>query len=861
MKADIGKWVLDQCRETPERVALKTAHEELTYARLAQLVERVAGLMTESGISCGDCVAVDTARPHEAIVGFLAALRCGAHYVPISPALPADRLALIVAQTGCKAVVQSSKIGDERIQGIHSVVVDLTCNAAALSPSSCDPRPSDLAYVIYTSGSTGTPKGVAVTRENLRFSTWARHEYYQAPVETFLLVSPLTFDSSVAGIYWTLTCGGTLCLADAQARQDIHALRRMIRDEKVSHLLCIPSLWNLLLDDDHASELESLKTVVVAGEACTSSLASKHHSLCPTTQLHNEYGPTEGSVWCTVHRVLAQDKHASVPIGKAIPGATIHVLQEDGSPVHNGDEGEIYVSGPGVAAGYIAAPQLTAERFVDDPFSEGPSRMYRTGDYARRLPDGSLIFLGRRDGQVKIRGHRIEVEEVENVIGGHPLVKEAVVVVRDDTSTKRSLVGFVVPANGKVPAQDELRAFAAESLPPYMVPHTIVARESIPRTLNGKIDRKLLSAERITEPATKRFDAAPATFNQVYQTETQSQVAALFRQLLDQPRVGLDETFFSLGGDSLQAMELTTGVKKRFGVEIEVSQLLAASTVRLLSKLVDSGAAEQTSCLVPIQPNGSRTPLFCIHPGGGNVVCYLPLADELGSDQPIFGIRAPGVEPNETPLDSVVEMASEYIRLMKTVQPQGPYQVAGWSFGAIVSYEIASQLERSGDEVALLAVIDGSPIYSIAVLREVFPNSNLALTRINESHADQYYEEFRKGATDAMLITKGASREHTERVLGLFASTMRAAVDYRPKPIQTQMNLLVAEQKIGKTKYSPFQDWKRSCETIELHEVPGGHLNMMQQPHVSTLAAKLKALMDTSAVSQRNGNARAPLAS
>ncbi len=855
MNVDVEALVADQCVVTPHKIALQSAQRSITYADLARQTDSLAGRLHTSGCRRRNCVAVSTAQPMEAIVGFLAAMKVGATYLPLDASLPLTRKRRMLDETQSRFCVSAMGQIDRELPVDHiEVDFEQSPNSFDAVNRSTKPDQTDGAYLIYTSGSTGQPKGVVITRGNLGYSTSARHHYYRQPVGRFLLVSPLTFDSSVAGIYWTLTTGGTIVLPDAPIGQlQLTDIWNTIQREQVTHLLCIPSLWNLLLDADKTRQLASLQTVMVAGETCSRQLAARHHALLPTASLYNEYGPTEATVWCSVHRVTAEDAEQPVPIGTPIAGTRMYLLDSQRKPVAPGDEGELYVSGPGVAAGYLSGPELTAERFLRDPFSGNGTRMYKTGDFARQTPEGDILFLGRKDGQVKVRGHRIEIDEIECVLSEHPDVREAVVAAGGKESSDCQLVAFVVASNGRIPEAAELKEFAAGRLPAYMVPQRFVGRDSIARTRHGKIDRERMLGQIEREASTR--PVAPISSDLQFEDDIHQQLAEAWQRILDRPRIGLDDEFFDWGGDSLRAMELASFIERRWKVQIELSRLLSHSTIRRLARWIKDGQqAETSSCLVPLQPQGTKRPLFCIHPGGGNVVCYAPLSRELGNDQPLYGIRAPGVEAGEKPLKTVEEMATEYIRLMQTVQPNGPYAIAGWSFGGIVAYEMACQLESMGQHPSFVGVIDGSPVYSIAVLREIFPNSEISLARINEAHADQYFDHFQAAAAGAMLVPVGASRDHTHRVLQLFASTMRAAVDYRAKSLDATMTLMVAKEKMGKSKYDPYQDWKRSCDTIDLHRVPGSHINMMQQPYVKSLARALRKQLhrsETASTQQR----------
>ncbi|MEQ1894626.1 MAG: non-ribosomal peptide synthetase, partial [Planctomycetota bacterium] len=426
----------------------------------------------------------------------------------------------------------------------------------------------DLAYVIYTSGSTGKPKGVPVTHANLAHSTRARLAYYRQPVERYLLLSSFAFDSSVAGIFWTLVSGGTLVLPPEGFEKELTELPALIARERPTHLLGLPSLWSLLLEQAPPDALASLTTVIVAGESCPPELVKRHHATLARTALFNEYGPTEGTVWSTVFDTAQPCARPQVPIGRPIPGAANYVLDAAREPVPPGVAGELWIGGPGVVAGYLERPELTAERFADDPLMPG-GRMYRTGDRARWLADGNLEFLGRIDQQVKVRGYRIELEEIEAVLGAHPAVRETLVTARDDGQGLQ-LVAYVV-ASGAAPVESDLLRYLAERLPEYMLPARAITLSDWPRLPNGKIDRKALPA-----PEVALAFAEPEGALEIV-------LAALFADVLGCDEVSRHDDFFARGGHSLSATRLYARLKETLQVKLPLRALFERRTPAALA--------------------------------------------------------------------------------------------------------------------------------------------------------------------------------------------------------------------------------------------------------------------------------------
>ena len=450
-----------------------------------------------------------------------------------------------------------------------------------------------LAYAIFTSGSTGRPKGVMVSHANAVSSTLARPAFYgAAPLTGVLMLSSLSFDSSVAGLFWTLSQGGLLCLPQDDDHRDPVRLARLIQQHRLSHVLCLPSLHAQILPllDRHAPAC-----VIVAGEACAPELVASHAQALPATALVNEYGPTEASVWCAAHRVLDGAPHAehvpgglrdtTVPIGGPIAGARLHVLDEGLAPCGIGMPGELYVGGQGVTRGYWRRPGLSAERFVADPFGSG-ARLYRTGDLVRWRPDGCLEFIGRADHQVKIRGHRVELGEVESCLRAQQGVGDVAVLAVDDPDLGTQLAAYVVPADGAAALgdaavlRDTWLQGLRQALPPPMVPSRLLVLEALPRMPNGKLDRRALPA----------FDghAAGRPAHVAPRTSTEQALAGIWQAVLKVPEVGAHDSFFDIGGHSLLAAQVMARIRQQLAVELPIRTLFDLPTLEALATEVDA---------------------------------------------------------------------------------------------------------------------------------------------------------------------------------------------------------------------------------------------------------------------------------
>jgi amino acid adenylation domain-containing protein len=568
--------IAERAAQSPGAPAAFSGEERLTYAELEQRAGRLARHLRALGVGPNVLVAICVERSPDMLVAMLGTLKAGGAYVPLDPAHPPERIAFVLADTRAPVLLTHSHLTARLPEyGGRMIALDALPAVQSDDAPAARPGPDDLAYVIYTSGSTGQPKGVLVTHRNLVHSTRARQLYYREPVGRYLLLSPFSFDSSVAGLFWTLCDGGALVLPAPGQEREAVPLARLIARHAVTHLLALPSLYNVLLTETPLEQLRSLRTVIVAGEACTRALVERHGERLPGTALFNEYGPTENSVWSTVERCAAGRPDESVTIGRPIPGVQAYVLDAQGEPLPAGLPGELYAGGAGVARGYLNRPDLTAERFVPDPFGTQPgARLYRTGDLVRRLPDGRIEFLGRRDNQVKIRGHRIEPGEIEAAIAAHEAVAEVAVVARplreDDPGAGNQLVAYVAPRAGQSVSGARLHDFLRPRLPEYMLPAHTVTLEALPLTPNGKLDRRALPAPDLADD--EQGYAAP-------HGALEEALAALWAETLGHPRVGVHSDFFALGGHSLLGTRLIARVYKTFRIELPLRALFDAPTV------------------------------------------------------------------------------------------------------------------------------------------------------------------------------------------------------------------------------------------------------------------------------------------
>ncbi|NIR48777.1 MAG: amino acid adenylation domain-containing protein, partial [Phycisphaerae bacterium] len=579
--------IAERVEKTPDSTAVMFENEKLSYAKLNQRANQLAHHLQKVGVGPETPVGIYIEPSLELMVGLLGILKSGGAYVPLDPEYPTERLASILEDTQAPVVLTQSRL-QSAIPKNNTRVVCLdadwqTIAAESDANPSSDATPENLAYIIFTSGSTGKPKGVPISHRNLVHSTYARLVYYKEPVGRFLLLSSFSFDSSIVGLFWSLCSGGTLVLPEAGLQRDPQPVAELIASQQITHMLCLPSLYSLILSEAEPKKLSSLDTVIVAGEACTKNVVDRHNELFPETGLFNEYGPTEGTVWCTVFDCRSKELETQVPIGRPIANSQIYLLNANMRPVPIGVPGELYIGGVGLTRGYLNRPELTADILVPNPFDdEVGSRLYKTGDLARYLPEGNIEFLGRADHQVKIRGYRIELGEIEAVLSQHSSVTQSVVVASESSqpetpaSGDRRLVAYVVPGQNEQPKITELRSFINEQLPDFMVPSAFVFLESLPLTPNGKVDRNALPEPDRARPDLEETFVPP-------RNPVEEVLCGIWAEVLNIEKAGIQDNFFDLGGHSILVTRLVSRIRDSLQVELPLRTVFETPTVAALS--------------------------------------------------------------------------------------------------------------------------------------------------------------------------------------------------------------------------------------------------------------------------------------
>ncbi|RMI31926.1 amino acid adenylation domain-containing protein [Nocardia stercoris] len=702
-----------QVARTPHAPAVFFGDTRLEYVELDVRARELARELQARGVRPEVPVVVAMRRSIELVVALHAVLRSGGVYVPVDPDHPAERIRAVLDSVRPVCVLTTRADGFGTTAAPVVVLDDLEPTVAAVPREFPAAQPDSPACVLYTSGSTGAPKGVVLTNRQLVAQfRWAQRNYPHDNGDVVLHKTPVTFDISLWELLWPLQTGAAIAIAGPDGHRDPGYLSELIERRSVTTVHFVPSMLDVFLDAEAnpalAQGYPSLRRVFAAGEALSGDAAGAFALALPNVALVNWYGPAEATV------VTAQPVHglqsASVPIGVPVANTRVSIVDRHLREVPPGAPGELYLSGVQLARGYLGQPALTAERFVAGP---GGSRRYRTGDVVR-LRDGVLEYLGRTDCQVKLRGQRVELGEIEAALTEDPAVRHAAVALVSGPAGDR-LVGYVVPAAGAVADPVALRARTRESLPAYMVPALVVVLDELPLTASGKLDRRALPVPSLD---TRPF-RAPST-------DLERTVADVFAEGLGVARVGLDDDFFDLGGDSLIATRVAGRLRRLTGAAVRVQWFFTGSTVAALSaKLHDSLGdsqdydADSESALdvvLRIRSEGEGAPLFCLHPMYGLAWGYAGLAQYL-PDRPLLGVQSPALTEDGFLPNSLQDMAVRYADEIRAVQPSGPYHLVGWSLGGVLAHAVAVRLQEAGESVALLALLDSHPDIDVTDFR------------------------------------------------------------------------------------------------------------------------------------------------
>ena len=833
-----------QAAATPHAVAVMYESSQLTYAELNAQANQLAHHLRGLGVKPDALVAICVERCLNMVVGLLAILKAGGAYVPLDPAYPKDRLAfmledsnplVLLAQgrfknllTGMTIAVPMTDLDADFPMWANQPNTNLDCHDLGLAPT-------HLAYVIYTSGSTGKPKGVMIEhKEVINMITDLKNRYQICTEDRILQFAPIAFDVSVEEIFVTLLSGAALVLRSDDWIAGASKFWALCEKKGVS-VVNLPTLfWQQLVQEDQAVIPTTIRQIIIGSEAVNSKVLAdwfERESYRP--KLFNAYGPTETTVNATIHEP-STDSLSWQSIGRPIANTCIYILDANNQPVPIGLAGELYIGGTGIARGYLNRPDLTSERFVDDPFSaEADARMYKTGDLARWLVDGTIEFLGRNDFQVKIRGFRIELGDIEVKLAEHPAVREVAVLAREDSDGDKRLVAYLVPQDNFIPSVLELRDFLKKKIPEFMVPSAFVFLEALPLTPNGKLDRKALP---VPDQGRRELDhdfVAP-------RSSVEKQLAEIWSNILRIDRVGIHDNFFVLGGHSLLAVTLVVEVNKRFNTNLPLGAIYQYQTVEELEIMLSSGKQQPSwYSLVPIQTQGSRPPLFAIH-----TISLLDLPKHLGKDQPLYFLRygMAGENSNSSVrLPQLTELASHYIEEMQQVQPHGPYYLMGFSFGGLIAYEMACQLIANGHQVNFVGLLDTY----LTSEKQWLPYHRI-IHNFFRLRPRRLLAMVKNKITD--LTTPSQYGTDFWPLIYTSAPDEACRFGYQPKSYNGgRISLFqgVTSERLFSCYRLPESAWKILLgDRLEVQQVTGSHIDICKEPHVKILAEKLIACMD-----------------
>ncbi|MEV5552128.1 amino acid adenylation domain-containing protein [Nonomuraea wenchangensis] len=866
----VHELVAERARECPDAVAVVAGPERVTYRELDERANQLAHHLRGHGVGPEVPVGVCVGRGAPMIVALLGVMKAGGAYVPLDPDHPPERLAFLIRDVGMSVVVSERDLDDRlRAAGAAAVVrLDADRDAIARHPVTAPDGgagPDDLAYVIYTSGSTGRPKGVQVEHRSLTARVVElRDRYALTPGDTFLQFASIAFDGSIGQIFPTLVAGARLVVR--QGQWDLQWLLDAIAEHEVSVCELPPSVWGLLADklgiDGRLGP--SLRLVSLGGEQVLPAQVRRWFEVSDVP-LFNVYGPSETTVTATTATIRRPAER--IPIGRPIANTEVFVVDARERPVPVGVVGELWIGGAGVARGYVNRPELTAGRFVVRTVGGVERRLYRTGDLVRWLPDGSLEFAGRIDHQVKIRGHRIEPGEVESALAGHPAVASCAVVAREVTPGDTRLFAYWAPGDGAEPAAADLREWCGRTLPGYMVPSGFVRMDELPLTGNGKIDRAALPAPGGERPRLETEFVPP-------RTPVEETLARVWAEVLGLDRVGVQDGFFDLGGDSVLSIALITRAREH-GIRLSSRVVFESETLAEMAARVSGGGRARTAAggsgwRFQVWQGGDRgrvsmailngdSPagpmMFCLHEIGGNVSAYTDLAEILSPVARLVGIESGGIRLGLAPGRDLVEMAETYWGAIRGMQPSGPYFLTGYSLGGAVALAVAELAERQGAEVALLTAVDAA--LPVGPVKDMVERDRDRIDELSSLVAAAGALPDLAGSSRARALMRelnlpevmlSLARAEFEARVRILAAHTHALLTYRPRPVAAPVLLYQARESAWSVPLA--ECWRPFAARLDARACAGGHLSVLRPPHVRAVADDLAEVMKKIIASQ-----------
>lgn len=841
-------------KQRPDDTAVTFLDTSVSYDSLRTMVHEYATWLQNLGVQRGTLVGICMDRCTEMVAALLATFRTGAAYLPLDPAFPPDRIDFMQEDARPLVVFTQSHLRETfSFPEAHVICIDVPpppfglSNLRTFSPPR-DTSLDDIAYVLYTSGSTGKPKGVQIRHGALTNMLVAvSDDLGLTSSDVVLATTTISFDISTFEIFAPLIAGAHLVVAPRSVAIDGKLLAEAIREHGATVLQATPSGWQILLEAGWTGEA-GLK-MLTAGEPLTRTLAQR--LLERGAGLWNLYGPTETTVYATGKRIY---KDTTITVGRPLANCTAYVLDEQRQRLATGVIGELFLGGVCVGAGYLNRPELTSERFIADPFSGAAgARLYRTGDLARVLPNGEIDLLGRADNQVKLRGYRIELEEIEAVLDSHPSISKSVAKVVNVGDGLQSLVAYVVARDKNPVDEEDWRQHALRSLPTYMVPSSFKVLESFLLTPNGKVDRKALPEFQFPKLLETEREAG------VQEGSLEQTVLDCWRRLLNRPDLGLDDDFFQAGGHSLVAMRMLAEINRKLGLKIPVSHLVEAPTPRKFTGELLQTKDDPARYLVSMQPEGSLPPVYLIHHLLGDVLIYRSVAAQFAPDRPVFGVQPPVDLVNRPQPYGLQALAFDYVGEILKRQPAGPIHLAGFSSGSIIAFEMARQFENLGIKVGMLALIDGEiqaagpPMpaavrYAKIVMRKL---CKIAF-KLEDELADGPKQFVMKRLQHLWLHFRVRALENSDSKgkITMEQALLLAERGYKAEPYSGSVLLIRFHDEAWEYGPDPLMGWSGLVEGgIEVVDFEGGHITGMRDPLVTPImVGVLKDTIDKSEV-------------
>jgi amino acid adenylation domain-containing protein len=849
-----------QPSKNPAAIAIKDAARELTYEQLNTQVNQLANYLSKQGVQPESLVGIYADRSIDLVIAILAVLQAGGAYVPLDPAYPPARLAAIIADTQLQLVLTQSHLVPDLKQPeldlpeLNLILLDTDWSKVAReSPElvAVATTPANLAYIMYTSGSTGKPQGVQITIGQVECYLQAVNQVLNIQADDIYLHSAsFSFSSSIRQLLLPLAQGAKVVITSKENTTNLFSLIELIQTEQITVFDTVASVWNYILiglaemDEAQKSRLMNsrIRLLTFSGGLLTAQLLERVRSqFQQSPQIVNIYGQTE-TIGVCAYQIPAESigNTGYAPVGIAYSHNQLYVLDDRLQPVATAQTGELYVSGASLARGYLNNHQLNDRKFIPNPFSQEKQSawLYKTGDLARYLPDGNLEIVGRQDFQVKIRGMRVEIEEIETVLTQHPAVQQAAVVGKENSAGETIIVAYIVPNCPQIDVSD-LRSFLKTKLTDYMMPSAVEILDALPLTPNNKLDRK-----RLPEPSRENLTVVAP------RDDLEHQLVQIWEQVLDLKNIGIDDNFFDLGGHSLVALQLFAEIEKIWHKKFLLAVLLESPTIAGLAQVIRTGKTPDWSPVVLLKPSENKSPLFCVHPLGGNLFDYHTLSKILDIHRPIYGLQPRGIDGKQQPYERIEDMASYFIQSIKTIQPQGPYFIVGYSFGGIVAFDIARQLTEQGEKIAFLGLIDiRCPV--IAELDTPFREwIEIQLDRMRKMTIKEQFDYlieklfYPKSQVyrDEVVATLSDLDLFTPELVKVLDCNVQAVKEYQPQIFAGRATLFWSEYQDWYIKKHPTLGWgDLIADHLDLQRIPGNHITLMREPHVQVLAEKLSS--------------------